>query len=275
LPEQAPVSLPVAGTLGPGAQKECSGIVKSRTHDHLFWVHNDSGDEPRIYAVRRNGELVRPNRRPGEEGVLVGGAINVDWEDIAVDDRGNVIVADFGNNRESRRDLVLYFIPEPATTADRTTFIRRVFFHYPEQTQFPAPEDDLTYDAEALFYADGKCYVLTRHHSDTLTKLYRLDATEPFVSNAATLVDTFDIGAKVTGADASPDGTKFAPSLSCSRTKRSGCSKPNPRTSCSMVRFVGCRIRGNRSKRSASTARGTSFSSAKRRRPYTRCPRTR
>jgi len=45
--------------------------------------------------------------------VLIGGGINVDGEDIAADDQGHVIVAEFGNNAQERHERVPYFIPEP------------------------------------------------------------------------------------------------------------------------------------------------------------------
>ena len=82
-----------------------------------------------------------PNRRyEQEQGVLIGGAINVDWEDITVDEAGHLIVADVGNNYNDRRDLVLYYLDEPAPTAGRTVFRKKIFFRYPEQRQFPRSE---------------------------------------------------------------------------------------------------------------------------------------
>jgi hypothetical protein len=157
--ERAPHSrgtydLGVGSMLGAGPAKEHSGIVKSRNWPNTYWMHNDSGDEPRIYPVTRNGEVVKSEREPETPGVMIAGAINVDWEDITVDDRGRVIVADVGNNRNDRRDLVLYIIPEPAPQAERTTFMKRIFFRYPEQEEFPAPENDFNYDCESKRYAD-------------------------------------------------------------------------------------------------------------------------
>ena len=141
LPKVAPLRLEHGKPLGVGPAKENSGIVKSRQWPDVFWMHNDSGDEPRVYAVRRDG-TVYPSDRYGTEqpGTLIGGAINVDWEDITVDNRGHLIVADSGNNYNDRRDLVLYVLPEPSPAAGRTTWIRRVFFRYPDQVQFPAPQ---------------------------------------------------------------------------------------------------------------------------------------
>jgi len=208
LPDRNPVELKVFARLGPGPAKENSGIVKSRQHADVFWMHNDSGDEPRIYPIHINGEVYKSERYPETPGVLIGGAINVDWEDISVDSEGHVIVADFGNGRSDRRDLVLYYVDEPSPLAGRTTFKRKVFFRYPDQSAVPAPTNDFNYDAEAIYTIGATVYVLTKHRSDSHTKLYRLDSTKPNQANLLTYIDRFDIQGQAVGADASPDGKR-------------------------------------------------------------------
>ena len=198
--------LPTYAKLGPGPARENSGIVRSPTQPNVFWLQNDSGDEPRIYPVKPDGTVYRSNRSSEKPGVLIGGAINVDWEDIATDDEGHIIIADFGNNRNARRDLVLYYVNEPSAVAKNTTVKKKVFIRYPDQPSFPAPRAHFNYDAEALFTLNNKVYVLTKHRSDTKTKLYRLDQTEPFVTNELTQVGEFEIDGRVTAADTSPDG---------------------------------------------------------------------
>lgn len=195
--------------LGEGPAKEHSGIVKSRNWPDLFWMHNDSGDEPRIYPVQRSGEVVKSEREPENPGVTIAGAINVDWEDLTVDDRGRVIVGDFGNNRNDRRDLVLYIVPEPAPLAERTTFVKRLFFRYPSQNEFPAPQADFNYDCEAIFTIGDAIYLCSKHRSDTLTHLYRLDPNSNEEVQTAELVDSFDVLGQATGADATPDGKRI------------------------------------------------------------------
>ncbi|MGJ3242420.1 MAG: hypothetical protein ACFE0O_05625 [Opitutales bacterium] len=210
LPERTAVTLEATGHFGPGAERENSGIVKSRIWPDTFWVQNDSGDEPRVYPVTRTGEVIGAVRYDDEPGVRIGGAINVDWEDIAVDDSGQLIVADVGNNRNDRRDLALYFLPEPSPRAGRTTWKRKVFFRYPDQHLFPAPSQDFNYDCEGVFFAHGKIYFVTKHRSDPHCRLYRLDSTAPHRTHTLTFVDAFAIGGKTTGADATPDGRRLA-----------------------------------------------------------------
>jgi hypothetical protein len=212
LPEIAPLRLEHGKPLGAGPAKENSGIVKSRNFENLFWMHNDSGDEPRIYPVRRDGTVYVAERYgPDQPGTLIGGAINVDWEDITTDNRGHLIVADSGNNANDRRDLVLYILPEPSPTAGRTSWSRRVFFRYPDQHQFPAPKNEFNFDSEALFMLGEQLYLLSKHRSDTQTTLYRFHPEKWRADEFDTLelVDRFELHGQATAADASPDGRRL------------------------------------------------------------------
>jgi hypothetical protein len=43
---------------------EMSGIVRSPQDDNVWWVHNDSGDAPRLFAIDRTGAVyLAPWRR--------------------------------------------------------------------------------------------------------------------------------------------------------------------------------------------------------------------
>ncbi|WP_148591791.1 hypothetical protein [Aquisphaera giovannonii] len=208
VPNREPIPMRPVAKLPPGPVKENSGIVRSRQFPDLFWMHNDSGDEPRVYPIHRNGEAYRSTREPETPGVLIGGAINVDWEDITVDSDGNLIVADVGNNGNDRRDLVLYYIPEPSPDASRTTFRKKVFVRYPGQKDFPAPRSDFNYDCEAVFTVGNAVHLLTKHRSDTSMKLYRLDHPKAEQTNDLTFLEAFDVRDKAVGADATPDGKR-------------------------------------------------------------------
>ncbi len=208
--EREPLDLVRIGTLGPGAVKEISGIVASRQQPGVFWTLNDSGDEPRVYPVRIDGSVVPSVRYPEIPGTLIGGAINGDWEDIALDASGRLIIADFGNNSNARRDLALYILPEPEATEGRAGYLSKVLFRYPDQRSFPAPKDDFNFDAEALFTIGDEIHVLSKNRSDTFTKLYRLDSREPDAVNTLTYIGRFDVKGECTGADATPDGLKVA-----------------------------------------------------------------
>ncbi len=211
LPSVTPVKLtPIADLEGPAGSKEVSGIVTSRQWPGTFWVHNDSGDETRIYPVDRHGRLKKSARSADSPGVRVAGVINSDWEDITVDASGNVIIADVGNNSNGRRDLALHYVVEPEPTAGFTGVLKSYFFRYPGQKTWPATKDDFNYDCEGIFTKGDTIYLVTKRRSDTLTRLYRLDDPRTGVVNVLTPVADFDVRGRATAADATPDGRRMA-----------------------------------------------------------------
>lgn len=87
---------------------ELSGLAASHLRDDLFWAHNDSGNEPVLYAVGIDG------RNLGTFGVR--GASYLDWEDMAsfeLDGQPYLVIADFGDNEAMRPFVSLHFLPEP------------------------------------------------------------------------------------------------------------------------------------------------------------------
>jgi hypothetical protein len=188
---------------------ECSGIAKSKQFDDLYWVHNDSGDDPRIFAVNANGELYVPEWMDDYKGLNIADAQNIDWEDITIDEQNRIIIGACGNNGNARKDLALYFIEEPNPFGVYATrAIKRVDFHYPDQTEFPPKKNN--FDCEAIFVFQGKVHLLSKHRADAYTKLYRLESEETGVSHALTQLGTFPIQGAVTAADLSQDGTRLA-----------------------------------------------------------------
>jgi hypothetical protein len=117
--------------------RESSGIVASRRTPGLYWTHSDSGGRSELYAVDSTGQ---PVGKP----VIVTGATNVDWEDIAGDESGNLWIADIGNNLSFRTDLSLWVVPEPqpgsARSATRTRGYspRRRWSSMPRHCSWPA-----------------------------------------------------------------------------------------------------------------------------------------
>jgi hypothetical protein len=181
--------------------KESSGFVKSRQFKNVFWTHNDSGDKARIFATTAKGRLIKQIRIPE--------AKNVDWEDIAVDDSGYLYIGDFGNNSNKRKDLTIYVVEEPNPYQDSyAKVIKRVPFRFPDQTKFPDP-NNMNFDSEATFWAQGNLYILTKHRSDLKTTLYRFGPLENNKAQTVTKIGEFDVDGTVTAADASSDGKKL------------------------------------------------------------------
>ena len=210
LPDVAPVELKVCGNLKFAPIVESSGIVRSRLWPEVLWTHNDSGDRARIFPVKKDGSIISPSWGDHPyEGVILLDAVNVDWEDIAIDKSNNLIIGAFGNNGNARRDLAIYILAEPNPYERyNTRILFKIPFVYPDQKEFPAKKRN--FDAEALFYAKDKLYILSKNRADDYTKLYRFDSTKTDAVNVLTLISSFNIRSQVTAADANSDGTKIA-----------------------------------------------------------------
>ena len=148
---------------------EVSGIVPVTGLERCYWVHNDSGDKPRILAIRESGDVIAD--------VAVRGCAATDWEDIAKGPGPKkpgeakapvcIFIADTGNNDKSRRQLVVWRFREPelpkALTAPAgkirealidTEPAARLRFRYPGETK----------DCEAMVVhpETGSVYFLTK-----------------------------------------------------------------------------------------------------------------
>jgi hypothetical protein len=90
-----------------GAIPEPSGLVLSPGwgSQGIYWTLPDSGSKAFIYSFDLKGRVQRK--------VDVMGAENIDWEEIAADDSGRLILADIGDNGRKRKTITLYRMPEP------------------------------------------------------------------------------------------------------------------------------------------------------------------
>jgi hypothetical protein len=176
---------------------ESSGISKSSRYAGVFWTHNDSGGKPSIYPLFLDGH---DRAEYNKNRIKVKGAQNRDWEEIASYPGDRLVIGDFGNNANERKDLTLYIIPEPDPyeKKGKVQVEKRIVFHFEDQEAFPPKLRN--FDCEAMFARGKDVYLLTKHRSDTDTKLYKV------VGDTAVKLSTFPIGSKVTAADLSPDG---------------------------------------------------------------------
>ena len=195
--------LEISGRMDRKSVPECSALVASRRDPKVFWTLSDSGSPARIVPIRAGGQPVLSSG-----GVDVTGASNLDWEALVADDAGNLVIADVGNNLSRRRELHLYVIPEPAPGSTATMPARLHRFAWPDQTQFPDP--DQRHDCEAAFAYRGKVHLLTKHRRDTLTELWRADLSSTSDRAYLTQVAALDARGMVTDASVSPDGKWLA-----------------------------------------------------------------
>lgn len=190
-----------AGMLAEPALKEASGLTQSGRVPGRFWSLNDSGHSAVLFAMDAEGHP--------EAAVRIRGAENQDWEAVESDPQGGLWIGDFGNNLNRRKDLRIYRVEEPGEEIPAELPVTRTLhFRYPDQEDFP-PEI-MNFDCEALFFRDGKLYLLTKHRSDRDTKLYRIEDLETEEIQTATLLGQYAWIGQVTDASLTPDGEKLA-----------------------------------------------------------------
>lgn len=188
----------------PDFLNENSGMLLK---ENKLWLHNDSGDEPILYAFNFNSDELQK--------VQIAGAKNIDWEDLTADRSGNIYIGDFGNNRNQRKDLCIYKISAPASE-DTVISAQKIAFHYPDQLQFPPKPDFLHFDVEAMIALGDSLYLFTKNRTkpnNGYVKLYRLP--QKAGKYTAVLQDSFKIKRgrfrkSITSAALSEDGQTLA-----------------------------------------------------------------
>ena len=203
---------------------EQSAIVKSQTYEDVYWVCNDSDDDPVLFPLTSKGEIIIPdfmqkrykNKKKDKKnkvypGIKILESVLHDWEALAI--LGDtIVIVDVGNNGNARRDLGIYLVPEPNP---RAIYQTRPLVWYPvryeDQKQYPAKEWE--YDCEAIFTYQGKIYFLTKHRTDNhisrpapATKLYRMDTRYTDRTNVLKQISRKeDLGGWVTDANMAED----------------------------------------------------------------------
>ncbi|MCW2949957.1 MAG: hypothetical protein JWN41_970 [Thermoleophilia bacterium] len=185
------------GHLADRRLSEVSGVAVGRAHPSILWVHNDSGDRPRIFAIRTDGSLV------GE--IQFDGALAHDWEDIAIGpgpraagDAPWLYTADIGDNGYLRRSIQLYRTPEPDPLSRRVR-PEKITLHYPDRQARNAETllvDPRTGDVTIVCKLDRRADVFTISRDE-------LDAGGGSLHAAG----SFALQGRATGGDVSPDGS--------------------------------------------------------------------
>jgi hypothetical protein len=138
------------GTLQSPAISEVSGLVPSAVHPGAYYLHNDSGDSPRVFLVDLRGAVLAELELEGAEAV--------DWEDADGGPCGSercVYVGDIGDNHEVRGRYTVYRFVEPRAIAGPIQAVAA------EALPFVYP--DGSHDAETLLVDEaGAVFVVTK-----------------------------------------------------------------------------------------------------------------
>jgi hypothetical protein len=175
---------------------EASGIAASRQHKGVFWTHNDGSDGV-LFAIRADGSLL--------------GSIKIDakvrdWEDIAVDDQGNLYISDTGNNSENRKHVVVYRVrePDPATLSKD----RRAELAVAQTWKIDFPDEPQ--NVESLIIWRNKGYLVFKMSEGVPAEVYSFDLDDPDKKASMKRVVSLPVTQPVTAADLSADGKHLA-----------------------------------------------------------------
>lgn len=190
---------------------EASGIAPSRRNPGVLWLHNDSGDQGRLFAVGTDGAALGQLWLPQ--------LAEPDLEDVATARCPDgveqcVWIADTGNNDLDRDDLAVYAVPEPVVSAAAPLGITTATHAW----RIPIRYDGATLDSEALAVAaDGQTFYLLEKINEDRARIFV--ATGPFVDGVPVTMPVagyltspaagVDDGRKITGAALHPDGTRL------------------------------------------------------------------
>jgi hypothetical protein len=183
------------GTVDSLQTNEISGIGFYREQ---LYVHNDSGDEAKIYVMNVNGDLTATHQ------IDVKSAI--DWEDMAIGSlKGTVqlFVGDIGDNEEKREHVLVHALP-----IDNLSPVKTWTVTY--ESKQPRDAEGLAFDP-----IDSRLYILTKGRNGTI-ELYQSPILDDSTSSLTLqVVALFPISENLdphpiymgTALDISPDGT--------------------------------------------------------------------
>jgi hypothetical protein len=160
---------------------EASGIADSKTNPGYLWVHEDGGNPSQLHLLQHNGESATS--------VAIVGAVNRDWEDMALSGK-DIYLADIGDNNQIYANYTIYKFAEPAAGATKVTSFETIKFRYA----------DGSHDAEAMLVDPGSkaIYLITKRENPS--RIYKIADPKTTGLNTAELVGTLNYSGVVSAA---------------------------------------------------------------------------
>ena len=170
-------------TLGqlPAVLEENSGMALYG--NNIFYFINDGGNPASIYRYDTTTKVLIEKK--------IANASNVDWEDLAKDNDGNLFIGDIGNNNNNRTNLVIYKVGNPELASD-SLIADTIRFSYENQTAFPPAASQLNFDCEAMIWFQDSLYLFTKNRTDPFNGwCYRYVLPDESGTYIARLLDSF------------------------------------------------------------------------------------
>lgn len=187
---------------------EASGLAASWQNEGIFWVHNDSGDDARVFAIDTTGATRTVVNLPG--------VTARDWEDMAIgpcspgDTTPCIWVGDIGDNNKVWESVLLHRFEEPELLDDSPTEMEASDVQTIEVAYADGPRD-----AEALLVhpIDGRVFIIDKTPGDP-SNMWIVptdsESATATVAGSASLGEIGIIGGRITGADFAPSGNEFS-----------------------------------------------------------------
>ncbi len=187
----------VLGHVDDDSISELSGVVASHREPGVYWSHEDSGNDPTLFALDEQGTVISRHGLPDEF---------ADFEDLAAatdPETGEALLflGDIGDNGYSRDEIAVWIAAEPDAHTDGDATATRMALTYPDGARNAETllVDPLTLDL----------YIVTKEGSGPAS-VYAKRAPHvgegPFVLESLGEQATLDLVA--TGGDVSMDGTR-------------------------------------------------------------------
>jgi hypothetical protein len=201
----------IVGRLQQHDMDEISGIAASGINENLYYVHNDSGDTSRFYAMLPSGEVKSIIYFKGDPKLPHGVA---DCEDIAVGpgpdtDSSYVYLGDIGDNYSVRKYITVYRMAEQASWAGGggLTTVNAVAIHF----KYP----DGPKDAETLMIdpIERLIYIISKRHDTvgvyTSPLIYKPNDTLTLTRRCKLFFPGYKPFKWITAGDISKDGRQI------------------------------------------------------------------
>ena len=190
------------GTVESGTINEASGLAASRANADVLWVHNDSGDSARVFAMDTQGRHL---------GIYdLAGAGSRDWEDMAVGPgpvagQSYLYMGDIGDNAATRSSIQIHRVAEPTVSSTQAPVeitlsgVETITLTYPDGAR----------DAEALMVdpVNGDIYVVSKREAQS--RVYRAAYPQSTTETTAMEFKGELPWGWATGGDISPTGQEI------------------------------------------------------------------
>lgn len=139
--------------------KEISGLALFQ--DTLLIAINDSGNKPILFYINFKGKVLHSCKLTN--------AKNNDWEDLSIDDKGFVYIADCGNNENKRLDLVILKVDANLAFVNDSLKAEKLNYTYEDQTAFPPSDEARNFDCESIYWNNDSIFIVTKSYAKPWT----------------------------------------------------------------------------------------------------------